>query len=345
MADVFINFATMENPLNNFALSMFAYAAQREMDVISLANLSGINLSELQSANAQALSKAQINEMWLHAVSLSRDDMFGLHFGESLQLAALGVVGQIIKSSATIGDALKTAASFTPVLTDLFSTDVSKTDDAIIINFKPQVDDWQRDMISAQTIQFLMVFVIHELDGLVLKKINPKEVQYAGKINGTAEFERVVRCKINFGGKSNYIKLDPGYWDTTIITSNYQIQQILLEKNISLKVLLNGKTTLRERIVNYLATNSYLGMASLEQVARNFNTGTRTLQRQLKEEGVSFQQITDDVRKTLALEYLNAGKHPLKEISDMLGYNELSAFVRTFKRWTGTTPAYYRQSL
>lgn len=86
--------------------------------------------------------------------------------------------------------------------------------------------------------------------------------------------------------------------------------------------------------------NAYLGILSLDDVAANFNVSTRSLQRKLKEENVTFQELADAVRKALAVEYVKKGDHPIKEISHMLGYNELSAFSRAFKRWTGKTPSH-----
>jgi AraC-like DNA-binding protein len=96
------------------------------------------------------------------------------------------------------------------------------------------------------------------------------------------------------------------------------------------------------KILDYLMKNSYLGILSLEDVASNFNVTTRSLQRRLQEEGVTFQQLADSVRKSLALHYMESGKYQIKEISNMLGYNELSAFSRAFKRWTGKTPVIYQ---
>lgn len=107
----------------------------------------------------------------------------------------------------------------------------------------------------------------------------------------------------------------------------------------------NEPLALNKRIYNYLMSNSYLGMVSLDDIASNFNLSTRTIQRKLKDEQVSFQQITDEVRKSLAINYLKAGDVPIKQISYMLGYNELSAFTRTFKRWMGTTPGAYARGL
>jgi methylphosphotriester-DNA--protein-cysteine methyltransferase len=71
----------------------------------------------------------------------------------------------------------------------------------------------------------------------------------------------------------------------------------------------------------------------------------RTLQRRLKEDGVTFEMLVDEVRKTMAISYLRSGDYPVKEISWMLGYNDLGNFTRTFKRWTGMTPSSYQNSL
>ncbi|MGV3557324.1 helix-turn-helix domain-containing protein [Larkinella arboricola] len=100
---------------------------------------------------------------------------------------------------------------------------------------------------------------------------------------------------------------------------------------------------MKERIRSYLLTNAYLGVPTLEQMAANFNTSPRSLQRKLQDEGVTYQQVADSIRKSLALNYLSSGTYPVKEISYILGYNELSAFSRAFKRWTGTTPGHYQK--
>jgi AraC-like DNA-binding protein len=72
---------------------------------------------------------------------------------------------------------------------------------------------------------------------------------------------------------------------------------------------------------------------------------TRTLQRQLKERGVDFKQLTEETRRRFAVNYLKERKNTLTEVAFLLGYSELSAFNRAFKRWTGSTPLEYRRSV
>lgn len=333
----------MEDQLRKLLMGLLAYAVQRDLSPENLCRLSNVTIEELQTGT-EPLTAKQVGDLWLNAIHLSKDNLFGLHFGESLQLSALGIVGEIIKSSETVGDALTVAASLTHLITTAFKLEVIQDTETFAVKFIPASSDWQNSTTSVQTLDLLMVFVIHELDGLMLKKISPLSINYGRQIDNPAEYERVMRCKPVMNTAGNVIVFDKKYWNEPIITANYELQNILLQKVAGTRASMAEKQTLKNRIYSYLLANSYLGIVSLEDIASNFNISARTLQRKLKEEGINFQQLADEARKSLAINYLKAGSYPVKEISYMLGYNELSAFTRTFKRWTGITPAIYQKN-
>ena len=129
-----------------------------------------------------------------------------------------------------------------------------------------------------------------------------------------------------------------------IITANYQIQTLLIEQITKLQNHTSLSGGFSKRIFNFLIANSYLYSLSIESVAGNFNISVRTLQRKLKEEGVSYLQIIEEVRKSLAIHYIKKSSSSVKEISAVLGYSEPSGFVRAFKKWTGKTPSEYRNN-
>ena len=149
---------------------------------------------------------------------------------------------------------------------------------------------------------------------------------------------------LHSSSKHCFLEFDGRYWNEPILTANYELQRLMLEKVSQHTAQLSKQIPLSERIINYLAANAYLGISSLDEIAENFNTSPRTLQRKLQEEGVSFQQLADSVRKSIAMHYLQLGNHPMKKVSHMLGYNELSAFTRAFKRWTGKTPMDFQKT-
>jgi AraC-like DNA-binding protein len=329
----------MEEQKKQFALSLIAYAAQRDISTEELCKNANIDLASIKRSQEYVLSKKQLDDLWLYAGRLSNDPLFGLHFGESLQLSALGVVGEIIKSSRTVGEAIGIGASLTHLITDLFRMKVTHAGKTFIIQLIPSEQSGSSLTMRHMT-DLLMVFIVHELDGLLLEKIRPFAVYYPYAVPDVAEYERVLRCKplkkkdrfaIHFKGK---------YWEEPIISANYELQNFLLQK-VNASVSNESSGALTQRVHHYLMSHAYLGILSLEDVAANFNITPRSLQRRLQEEGKTFQQLSDSVKKSLALHYITLGKHQMKEISNILGYNELSAFSRAFKRWTGKAPANY----
>jgi AraC-like DNA-binding protein len=69
---------------------------------------------------------------------------------------------------------------------------------------------------------------------------------------------------------------------------------------------------------------------------------TTTLHRHLKSEGLSWQKIKDEARRDAAMTYLQDGDHGNAEIAELLGFSDISAFHRAFKKWTGKTPQQFR---
>lgn len=330
----------MENFQRRFLLALLGYVAHRNIDAKKLCELSGIDLKELQLNEAIKYEPAIINNLWKNAAHLSNDPLFGLHFGESMQLAALGIIGQIVQSSNTVEDALANAGAMTPLITDIFEMKLErgKTHFTIHLLYDPaKAELWPSAF--RHMADYLTVIVVHEMDGLLLQKIEPVAATLPYSLGNQYEYERILRCPVIKSRDEVSIQLHNRFLTEPVLTANYAMQQHLLQQiSLALKST-DADNTLHKRIYNYLLTNSYLQLVSQESVAANFNISTRSLQRKLKEEGVTYLEIVEEVRKTLAINYLKGKQYQVKEVAHILGYNELSAFIRAFKRWTGKTPS------
>ena len=80
----------------------------------------------------------------------------------------------------------------------------------------------------------------------------------------------------------------------------------------------------------------------VDDVARSLGMSDRTLARKLSDEGLSFTEVLQQLRHDLAVQYLDDPKLHISKIAWLLGFNEVSAFTHTFKRWTGKTPSQMR---
>src|SRR5262249_29868131 len=87
-----------------------------------------------------------------------------------------------------------------------------------------------------------------------------------------------------------------------------------------------------------------LGEPTLSRLAERLRTSERTLQRRLGSEGTSIKELLDDPRHQLSLRHLADSRESIAEISFLLGFADVRAFHRAFRRWTGTTPAAFRQA-
>jgi AraC-like DNA-binding protein len=86
------------------------------------------------------------------------------------------------------------------------------------------------------------------------------------------------------------------------------------------------------------------GGVSLETIAEKLSVTPRTLQRRLSDQGTSFKNVLDEVRKGLALSYITQPFIDLAELGYLLGFSDQTAFQRAFKKWTGTTPGKYKKN-
>ncbi len=80
----------------------------------------------------------------------------------------------------------------------------------------------------------------------------------------------------------------------------------------------------------------------ISAIASELNLSQRTLQRRLAQEGTGFQQVLEQVRRELALDYLQRLDYDLAEVAYLLGYEETSSFHRAFLQWQGLTPGQWR---
>jgi AraC-like DNA-binding protein len=87
------------------------------------------------------------------------------------------------------------------------------------------------------------------------------------------------------------------------------------------------------------------GYAGISNVAAALATSARSLARRLNEEGTSYTAILEDLRRELAMRYLEDESLGVGQIAWLLGYSEVSSFNHAFARWTAKSPKVVRNSL
>ena len=106
---------------------------------------------------------------------------------------------------------------------------------------------------------------------------------------------------------------------------------------------LSGQSPVAAQVKSALRGLMKEGIPRKDTLAEVIGMTSRTMQRRLKEEGCSYQEILNDLRHELAIDLLENTDLSLEEIGHRLGFQEPRSFHRSFKAWTGQTPGHFRK--
>ncbi|MET9014933.1 helix-turn-helix domain-containing protein [Streptomyces olivaceoviridis] len=137
-------------------------------------------------------------------------------------------------------------------------------------------------------------------------------------------------------------------WPTALIDQPLPRGNTLLHREYVGRIERDGREALRstewdEQVLELLGRSGNFGLC-LTEVAEELTLAPRTLQRYLKERGVSFRSLREQARVAAAARMLASTCLPIAEIGRKTGYGEVASFSHAFRRWTGTSPRAYRES-
>ena len=154
---------------------------------------------------------------------------------------------------------------------------------------------------------------------------------------------RFVGTKVEFGADTDEFALNVDAREMPVIHSDTHLNDLLLKYCEAALADRRGDTSqLRTRVENAISSLLPHGRVLVEDVARSLGMSERTLARKLSDEGLNFTKILEQLRRDLAVRYLDDRKLHVSKIAWLLGFHEVSAFTHAFKRWTGKTPSQMR---
>lgn len=167
----------------------------------------------------------------------------------------------------------------------------------------------------------------------------PRAIHFMHADPGYAgEYERVFQAPVVFNSHWNAMLVDAEFLSLKQPPVNRYVFGVLSERaDALLKSLQDSKTT-RGRVESLLVPMLHTGDVSMDTIAEKMSIGRQSLYRSLKAEGVTFEQVLDELRHKMALNFLAGKKVSVNETAYLVGFSEPAAFSRAFKRWTGASP-------
>ena len=303
----------------------------------------GLSLEDLADPERMLPSERVIVLFDAAAAELG-DDAFGLHLGETFDFGAIGALSYAVLNAPSVGTALANFERYgkTHWQGGLLALEVSGSEARL--SHDVGIAGRERARHYAEGAAIVGVKLIRRLLGA---DWSPRQVLLGHpRPARTSEHARILGVPIRFDAPvSAAVVFDAAVLEHPVPTADRRLLPIV-ERHLDERLASatdegDWLATVRESIALEVCD----GPPSIETVAARLALGVRTLQRRLGERGIVFKRMVDDVRRDLALRYLADGKSDLTEIAFLVGYSELSAFDRAFRRWTGSTPKAHQKQL
>jgi AraC-like DNA-binding protein len=183
---------------------------------------------------------------------------------------------------------------------------------------------------------------LREITGQDVRPIQATFVH--GRNSELRGFERFFGCPVEFAAPSDRLLFSNETSALPLITGDsYLLDTLRPFCDEAAKERNTGRGTLRASVENETQKLLPHGKAHKPAVATALGMSTRTLSRRLAEEGATFEEVLDQLRRSLALQYIKEESPSLSQIAWLLGYEEPTAFNRAFRRWTGRSPSATRK--
>lgn len=163
------------------------------------------------------------------------------------------------------------------------------------------------------------------------------EVTYAPPPHAN-RYPDLFRVPVTFRAARNALRINPVWLDEAFDGGKEYVFGVFTRHADGLLEELATQDTVRAAVETRMLADLHEGTLSMDHIARDLGMSRQTLYRRLKDEGTTFAQVHDDLRRRMAMDYLSARKVSVGETAYLLGFSEASAFVRAFRRWTGTSP-------
>lgn len=287
-------------------------------------------------------SGARAPHAWLEerAFEVTGDAALGLHLGERGAGRGFGIVGQLAASSRTLRDCIQVALTYYAVILDGQRPELRVENGRALVIYpsspgNPRSLRLAAEFGMARFAQFGKTFVPRK--GGIETWFSYARPNYAD------DYTRVFGPNVRFDMPYNAFVFPEHYLELTRPDWDPALQGLLkAEADRALERLTAPQVSQRVRSV--LASLRLGERPEMASAASVLGMSERALRRRLAAEGVNFRELIDDMQRDRALILAKDPKRSAEAVSSALGFSEVSAYHRAFKRWTGLTPVQYRMA-
>ena len=265
-------------------------------------------------------------------------EAFGLLMAETRRLSNLGPLGLLVREQPTLRLAVEALARYANRLNEALFMKIEEAGDVLVLR--------EELIVGAsgpirQSTELAIGVVFRTLQTLLGAAWKPRRVCFAHEAPvDRSVYDRVFGRIVEFGHDFNGIvcsrkELEAANPNADPVMAKYA--QGLVDANYASN-LKDMSAKVRELVVKLLST----GQCTIDVTAQHLGVNRRTIHRHLAENGQTFSDIVDSVRRELAVRYVKDQHRTLADVSLLLGFSAPSGFSRWYRRQFKTTASQKR---
>ena len=319
-----------------FALSVLEAEGH---DVRPLLRKAGLAAAVVGDPDAR-MSHAAVRNFCEEAVRATGDECFGLHIAEQVRPSVFDALGYVFRTSRTLGEGLERLARYHRFVDDLLTLRVETRDTLARIGFEnlPAQD------LARPLSEFMVATLLRAARAETGRpSLDPVAIEFAfPEPEDTSEHRRVFRSRLYYGNATDGVFIRRADLDLPFHHAEPELCEVLERRVRDVIASLPSVDSVIARARAVIVEELDAGKPTAANIARRLAMSERSLHRRLREEGTTLRDLLHGLRRELSERYMREGVS-ISETAFLLGYSEPSAFHRSFRRWTGRTPASYRR--
>ncbi len=308
-------------------------------DIFTLAEL---DLEVIKNNPNIRLPVNKMATLWAIAVKQTQDEAFALRLNQFFQPSTYSATGIVIASCKTIMEGFQYSLKYFQLTTDaaLHRLDIQDDTVTLLITIPPE-----NEPVAVEAVEAFMSTLVSLSRAMMSEDFSPIAVSFKhDKSHIAAKYQAFFGCQVAFNQAEHKIIFSRADVEKPQMLANPILVATLKEWAEEYLQRYN-EDLISVKVKAYILENMLKELIELENIASAFNMGLRTLQRRLKAEGCSYNDLLDECRHHMALKLIADKRFPLAEVGYLLGFSDQSGFTRAFKRWTQKSPKQYRDSL
>lgn len=306
----------------------------------------GIEPADLSNGEKRIEGVRPLINLWTEVITSTKNQAFGLHLGFKSNPSTFGLLGYLMQSCQTFGDALKEIDRYQKTVSGWITYEfVSGKDCELTFSVNPIW--WHASPETArQAIDSAMAGSLSYISILTGQCIYPVAAELTSEeVFSKAAYEKVFQCAVKLGSDKNRLTFSKELFEMPLVGHDESLYatfaQTLREKYVGL----SQPEKFTDRVRSTIIQDFYGKIPALEIIAAQMNVSERSFQRKLRQEDETYRSLGMKIKQELALNLLQNTNATVHAISEVLGYTEPSAFHRAFKNWTSTSPVRKKLSL